>query len=75
MNDCQIPVNIKVRASEIEQLSERLDIMQAEFKDLKQADEDFEGTSESEHEIKALIADIDKMMKELEIERRDHSKF
>jgi hypothetical protein len=75
MNDCQIPVNIKVRASEIEQLSERLDIMQAEFKDLKQADEDFEGTSESEREIKALIADIDKMMKELEIERRDHSKF
>ena len=48
MDECQIPVNIALRASEVTQFSEKLDRMIDEFHDLKKADADFEGTSESE---------------------------
>ena len=74
MGDCQIFVNIKVRGSELEQLIERLNHLNDEFKDLKQADKDFEGTADSELGIKNLISEIEKMMKGLESEKRDHIK-
>ena len=35
MDDCEIPVNIALRRSELEGLSERLDRMVEDFKDLK----------------------------------------
>jgi len=72
MSDCQIPCNIKMRANEIEQFVERLDGIQAEFKDLRQADEDYDGTADSEKEIKLLIEKIDRKLKGFEQEKRDH---
>ena len=48
MSDCQIPVNIKMRANEIDQFRERLANITDEFKELKAADDAYEGTSESE---------------------------
>ena len=62
MSDCQIPVNIRMRASEITQLAERLATIKAEFQELKSADEAYEGTTESEREIKALILKIDRKL-------------
>ena len=62
MDDCQIPVNRQMRANEIDQFGERLDQILDEFDDLKQADKDFEGHSESEREIKILIEKIDKKL-------------
>lgn len=75
MDDCQIPVNIKIRGSEVEQFTERLENIHHEFRDLKQADADFEGTSASEAEIKAIIVDIEGKLKGFDHESRDHAKF
>ena len=54
MADCEIPVNIELE-SELQAYMERLDRIKADFRDLKQADEDFDGEAGSEKEIKALI--------------------
>ena len=75
MGDCEIPTNINMRANEIDQFVERLTNIQNEFRDLKQADDEFEGTTDSEAEIKELIADIDKKLKGFEQDKRDHNKF
>lgn len=75
MGDCQIPVNIKVRAKEIEQLSHKLDNIIDEFNDLKQTDEEFEGSNESEKEIKLLIEQIGRKLKGFEQERADHKSY
>lgn len=48
MGDCQIPVNISMRANECNQFSEKIDLITDEFNDLKNADEDFEGSGKSE---------------------------
>jgi len=48
MGECEIPVNIALRRSELEQVGERIDRINDDFRDLKQADADFDGTSESE---------------------------
>ena len=48
MGECEIPVNIAMRRSELEQVGERIDRINDDFRDLKQADADFDGTSESE---------------------------
>ena len=45
MNECEIPVNIAMRENEIERFVVKLERIEEDFKDLKQADEDFEGTS------------------------------
>ena len=45
MGECEIPVNIALRGNEMEQLTERLERIKDDFKDLKQADDDFEGNS------------------------------
>lgn len=55
MGECEIPVNIALRRSELEALSERLDRINDDFADLRQADEDFDGDSASEQEIKRTI--------------------
>jgi hypothetical protein len=52
MSDCQIPVNIKMRTNEIDQFRERLANITEEFKELKAADDAYEGTTESEQDIK-----------------------
>jgi len=75
MDDCQIPVNRQMRANEIDQFGERLDQILDEFSELKQADADFEGTSESEKEIKGLISTLDKKLRGFEGERKDHEKY
>lgn len=38
---------------------DRLERIKADFRDLKQADEDFDGEATAEKEIKALIRSID----------------
>ena len=48
MNKCWLPVNIDHRADEIQNLNERLEIMLDEFKDLKRADDEFDGDTETE---------------------------
>lgn len=53
MGECEIPINISIRKNELQSLSERLDRIKDEFKDLKQADEGFQGGSEKE--VKKLI--------------------
>lgn len=59
MADCEIPVNIQVRRNELQAYMERLDRIKADFRDLKQADEDFDGDAGSEKDIKALIRQIE----------------
>lgn len=75
MSDCQIPVNIKMRANEIDQFRERLDYINDEFKELKAADDAYEGTSDSEQEIKALIEKIDRKLKSFETEKTQHMQY
>jgi len=55
IDDCEIPVNIKLRRNEVDQFCERLDRIKQEFRDIKQADADFEGTAGSEKKIKEAI--------------------
>lgn len=59
MADCDIPVNIQVRRNEVQAYLERLERIKIDFRDLRQADEDFDGESGSEREIKQLIKQID----------------
>lgn len=42
---------------------ERLERIKIDFRDLKQADEDFDGESGSEREIKQLIKQIDQQIR------------
>ena len=58
MGECDIPVNIALRANEMEVLTERIDRISDEFKDLQEADNeynDYKGDSRSENEIKKMI--------------------
>jgi len=75
MGECQLPVNIALRENEIDQFREKLERIEEDFKDLQQADEDFEGTSDSEAEIKKLIKVIEGKLKGFEEEKRDFNKF
>jgi len=75
MSDCQIPVNIKMRANEIDQLRERLDNINDEFKELRAADDAYEGTSDSEQVIKALIEKIDRKLKAFDTEKIQHQQY
>lgn len=75
MSDCQIPVNIRMRANEIDQFRERLANITEEFRELKQADDAYEGTSESEQEIKGLIEKIDRKLKAFETEKQQHNQY
>lgn len=75
MNDCEIPVNIKMRASELDEFAKKLGELVAEFRDLSQADDDFEGSAESEAAIKELRTQIDKKLKTSDTEKKEHTKF
>jgi len=75
MNDCEIPVNIKMRASELDEFTKKLDILMAEFKDLCQADDDYEGSTESEAAIKELRMQIEKKLKTSDTEKKELTKF
>ena len=66
MGSCEIPVNISLRRSELEALSERLDRINEDFADLRQADEDFDGDSASEQEIKRTIQRIENTLRNFE---------
>ena len=74
MADCDIPVNIQVRRNELQAYMEKLDRIKADFRDLKQADEDFDGDS-SEKEIKALIRQIEQQVRQYDQEGRDMQKY
>jgi archaellum component FlaC len=75
MGSCEIPVNIALRRSELEALSERLDRINEDFADLRQADEDFDGDSASEQEIKRTIQRIENTLRNFEQERKDMFKY
>ncbi len=55
MGEREIPVNIALYRSELEALFERLDRINDDFGDLRQVDEDSDGDSASEQEIKRQI--------------------
>ena len=75
MGDCEIPVNIAMRENEIERFVVKLERIEEDFKDLKQADEDFEGTSSSEADIKKLIREFEPKLAGFQIEKRDFNKY
>ena len=75
IDDCEIPVNIKLRRNEVDQFCERLDRIKQEFRDIKQADADFEGTAGSEKKIKEAIKQAEAILKGFEQERKDHTRF
>jgi len=75
MGECELPVNIALRANEIDQFREKLERINDDFLDLKQADEDFDGTSESEGDIKQLIITIEEKLIGFENEKKDFNKY
>jgi len=62
-----------MRENEIEQFSEKLDKIIDEFADLNAADSAYDGTEDSEKEIKVLIEKITRRLKGFEGERQDHA--
>mmetsp|Transcript_21886 Transcript_21886/g.33964 ORF Transcript_21886/g.33964 Transcript_21886/m.33964 type:complete len:673 (-) Transcript_21886:559-2577(-) len=75
IDDCEIPVNIQLRRNEVDQFCDHLERMKVEFKDLKQADSEFEGTSNSEQKIGDAIKKAEAIIKGFEQEKRDHTRF
>lgn len=75
MAECGIPVNIQVRRNEVNALMARLDTIKNEFKDLKQADADYDGSAKSEGEMKALIAQIEEVLAGFNKEGRELKRF
>lgn len=75
MGECEIPVNIALRGNEMETLTERLERIKDDFKDLKQADDDFEGNSAQEQDIKKAIAKVGVVLRGFDQERADLQKF
>ncbi len=75
MDDCNIPVNIKVRRNQVDDFCNKLERMKLDFVDLKKADADFEGTSDSEDKIKDLIKQIEQRLGDVEKDKKDHVKF
>jgi len=75
MGECELPVNIGMRRHELEGFSERLDRINDDFRDLRQADDDFVGDSASEQEIKKQIAKIERTLRDFEQEGKDLYKY
>lgn len=65
LDDFFIPTNIKHRADEIGNLKDKIDAVLEEFKELKKADEDFEGDSTKETEIKEMISKIEEKVNKI----------
>ena len=64
MNECKIPVNISTRRNELENMSERLDEINSDFKKLKRPNEDFDEDIASVKEIKQMIRDVESLLKD-----------
>jgi hypothetical protein len=58
--ECGIPVNIQLRRNEIKALMQRLAMIMNEFKDLKQADANYEGAGTDD--IKQLVVNIEDLL-------------
>ena len=73
MDDCNIPVTIKMRASELQKLSDKLRRLEQEFTSLKQADRDqtHQNTRESGEEITELMNDIKVKLSKLDQTRNE----
>jgi hypothetical protein len=63
MSDCNIPVNIEMRRNEINAFTERLERIKQDFKDMKSADDNFQGDTKTEKEIKDLMSKIDQKLR------------
>jgi hypothetical protein len=63
MNDCNIPVNIEMRRNEINAFTERLERIKQDFKDMKSADDNFQGDTKTEKEIKDLMSKIEQKLR------------
>ena len=75
MGECELPVNIGMRRHELEGFSERLDRINDDFRDLRQADDDFVGESGAEQEIKKQIGKIERTLRDFEQEGKDLYKY
>lgn len=71
MGDCQIPINIARRAFEIDQLKGRLERMKGDFRDLKSADDDYEGDQKTERTIKKSISQVGLILRGFDQETAD----
>ena len=63
MNDCNIPVNIEMRRNENNAFTERLERIKQDFKDMKSADDNFQGDTKTEKEIKDLMSKIEQKLR------------
>jgi|APCry1669188879_1035177.scaffolds.fasta_scaffold175881_1 hypothetical protein len=63
MSDCNIPVNIEMRRNEINAFTERLERIKQDFKDMKSADDNFQGDTKTEKEIKDLMSKIEQKLR------------
>lgn len=63
-----------MRGNELVQLEEKYNLINDEFQDLKRADDAYDGSEETEAEIKELIAKISDLMKVVEQEKRDEAR-
>lgn len=70
-----IPVTIQFRKAQLDQFSERLEIVKEDFRDLKQTDQEYEGSVDTEQRITHHVKEIEKALKGFEQERKDHAKF
>lgn len=61
MAECCIPVNIQVRRNELKALSQKIESMKKEFRDMQIANKNSGDKSDSQ-DIKELIAKIDKVL-------------
>ena len=63
LGDFDIPLNIQKRGNELKQVRDRWGRISGDFRDMCKADQDFEGTTESEREIKEAILKIGTVLK------------
>ena len=51
VGDCKIPVNITLRANECTAFYDKMEVIADEFKDLKAADKDLDGSGKARNKI------------------------
>lgn len=74
MAECCIPVNIQVRRNELKALSQKIESMKKEFRDMQIANKNSGDKSDSQ-DIKELIAKIDKVLQENDKEASDLERY
>lgn len=62
MDECDILRVIGLRTQQVNSLIEKLNKINGEFKDLREADVNFEGSAQSEKEIKAVVEKLEKKL-------------